>query len=295
MDPLSTRYRDLILRMVKESSQSMEISSEDMYIPGNPKILPYIDQIIDENIQAGSGIRSFENLEKLAELARGGASCLLLLEHYSNFDLPVFSYLLRKHSPAGVAIEKDVVAVAGIKLSQTDPIISAFAEGYSRLVIYPSRSLEIIKNNIKDPKELVAEMMRGSSINRTAMKTLATLKHQGKFVLVFPAGTRFRPWDPSSKRGVREMDSYLKSFDYMCLVAISGNMLRVNPEGIMREDLICPDRVIYEVSEPLRCDEFRDNAKHHKHFGEDKKQAIVDSLMASLEAMHDKLEQSVES
>jgi hypothetical protein len=281
--------------MVKESSQSMEINSEDMYIPGNPKILPFIDQIIDENIQAGSGIRSFENLEKLADLARGGASCLLLLEHYSNFDLPVFSYLLRKHSAAGADIEKDIVAVAGIKLSQTDPIISAFAEGYSRLVIYPSRSLEIIKNNIKDPKELVAEMMRGSSINRTAMKTLGTLKHQGKFVLVFPAGTRFRPWDPSSKRGVREMDSYLKSFDYMCLVAVSGNMLRINPEGIMREDLICPDRVLYDISEPLHCGEFRDNAKHHKHFGEDKKQAIVDSLMASLEAMHEKLEKSVES
>jgi glycerol-3-phosphate O-acyltransferase len=186
------------------------------------------------------------------------------------------------------------VAVAGIKLSQTDPIISAFAEGYSRLVIYPSRSLEIIKNNIKDPKELVAEMMRGSSINRTAMKTLSTLKHQGKLVLVFPAGTRFRPWDPSSKRGVREIDSYLKSFDYMCLVAVKGNLLRINPEGIMREDLICPDRVLYDISEPLRCDEFRDSAKHHKHFGEDKKQAIVDSLMASLEAMHDKLETSVE-
>ena len=276
--------------MLKESQQSMEVTADTVYIPGNPRIKPFIDKAIDENLLPGSGIRSFGNLEKLAELCKGGASCLLLLEHYSNFDLPVFSYLLRKQGAAGETMEADTVAVAGIKLSQTDPIITAFAEGYSRLVIYPSRSLEIIKKNITDPKELVSEMMRGNSINRAAMKTLAELKKNGKFILVFPAGTRYRPWDPSSKRGVREIDSYLKSFDYMCLISINGSILRISPDGDMREDILCKDTVVYDVSEPIPCEAFREEAKHAKHFGEDKKQVIVDALMARLEAMHEAVE-----
>lgn len=295
MEPISARYRDTIMKMVKHSKRNLAISSEDVYQPGNEAILPFIDSIIEENLEPGSEIRAFANLERLLELAASGKSCLLLLEHYSNFDLPVFSYLLRKAGPSGVRIAEALVVIAGIKLSETDPVVTAFTEAYSRLVIYPSRSLEIIKENIKDPKELVAEMMKGASINRAAMKSLNELKTAGKLVLVFPAGTRFRPWDPSTKRGVREIDSYLKSFDYMCLVSINGNILRINPQGEMLEDLICRDRVAYDVSPPLDCGEFRERAKHAKHFGDDKKQAIVDALMASLESMHDAVEQSLKS
>ena len=295
MEPISARYRETIMKMIKCSKRELAITTDDVYQPGNADILPFIDSIIEENLEKGSGIHDLPNLERLLELADSGKSCLLLLEHYSNFDLPVFSYLLRKAGPAGTRIAGALVAIAGIKLSETDPVVTAFTEAYSRLVIYPSRSLEIIKANLKDPKELVAEMMKSSSINRAAMKSLGELKVSGKLVLVFPSGTRYRPWDPSTKRGVREIDSYLKSFDYMCMVSINGNILRINPEGAMKEDLICRDTVVYDVSPPIECAGFREKAKQAKHFGDDRKQANVDALMAALEAMHEAMDRELQS
>lgn len=293
MEPISARYKETIMKMIKEATRTGAVSPDDLYQEANAQLLPYIDSIITDNILPGSEIRSMGNLEHLLSLAKSGQSCLLLLEHYSNFDLPAFSYLLRQAGPAGKEIADALVAIAGIKLSETDPVVSAFTEAYSRLVIYPSRYLEIIKEKIKDPKELVAELMKSATVNRTAMKTLGELKTQGKLVLVFPSGTRYRPWDPSTKRGVREIDSYLRSFDWMCTVSINGNILRINPEGEMKEDLICKDRVVFDVSPPMSCPEFRERVKHAKHFGDDKKQAIVDALMASLDAMHEAVDKDL--
>ena len=187
------------------------------------------------------------------------------------------------------------MAIAGIKLSATDPIVTTFAEAYSRLVIYPSRSVEALRHGMRDPKALAEEMFKSNSINRATMKALGELKTSGKLILVFPSGTRHRPWDPGTKRGVREIDSYLKSFDYMCLVSINGNILRINPEGEMHEDLICRDKVIIDASVPLSCGDFRDAAKKGTPLGEDRKQAIVDALMARLEEMHLAIEASLKS
>ena len=292
MEPISHRYRDRILKMMALSRGESHVSEDNVYQPGNDGLLPFIDGVVAENLLPGSGIRHFERLVELLDTAKSGEPCLLLLEHYSNFDLPVFHYLLRQEGPRGVEAARALLAIAGIKLNESNPVVLAFTEAYSRLVIYPSRSIEIIKRNLKDPKELVAEVMRSTTVNRASLKALAALKTQGRLVLVFPAGTRFRPWDPSSKRGVREIDSYIKTFSKMCLVSINGNILRLNPDGEMEEDLVCQDRVIYDVSPVIDCGEFRDRMKkEHKH-REDKKQATVDGLMDILERMHEEVEKT---
>jgi len=292
MEPISHRYRDRILKMMALSRGESHVSEDNVYQPGNDGLLPFIDGVVAENLLPGSGIRHFERLVELLDTAKSGEPCLLLLEHYSNFDLPVFHYLLRQEGPRGVEAARALLAIAGIKLNESNPVVLAFTEAYSRLVIYPSRSIEIIKRNLKDPKELVAEVMRSTTVNRASLKALAALKTQGRLVLVFPAGTRFRPWDPSSKRGVREIDSYIKTFSKMCLVSINGNILRLNPDGEMEEDLVCQDRVVYDVSPMMDCHEFRDRMKkEHKH-REDKKQAAVDGLMDILERMHEEVEKT---
>ncbi|MFH2114888.1 MAG: 1-acyl-sn-glycerol-3-phosphate acyltransferase [Spirochaetota bacterium] len=295
MEPISARYRETIIKAIKHSRGQQTVTPDNVYQPGNTTIVPFINAIIDENLEPDSTIRSMENLIKLAELSASGKSCLLLLEHYSNFDLPVFIHLLRKAGPEGIRIADSIVAIAGIKLSATDPIVTTFAEAYSRLVIYPSRSVEALKQGMRDPKTLAEEMLKSNAINRATMKALGELKISGKLILVFPSGTRHRPWDPGTKRGVREIDSYLKSFDYMCLVSINGNILRINPEGEMHEDLICHDTVIIDTSAPLACTEFREAAKKDTGFGEDRKQAIVDALMKRLEEMHLSVEASLKS
>jgi hypothetical protein len=292
MEPVSHKYRDRIMKMLSLSRGESHVSEHNTYQPGNKDLLPYIDGVVEEHLLPGSEIRHLDHLFELLDAAQKGESCLLLVEHYSNFDLPVLHYLLRKAGPRGIEAADALIAIAGIKLNEANPVVLAFTEAYSRVVIYPSRSIEIIKRNLKDPKELVAEVMRSSSVNRAAMKGLAELKTQGKLVLVFPAGTRFRPWDPSSKKGVREIDSYVKSFSRMCLISVNGNILRLNPEGEMEEDLLCQDRMVYDVSPVIACGDFRDHVKKEHRLREDKKQAIVDELMSILDRMHEEVEKN---
>jgi len=287
MELITHKYKEMIVQMVKKSRSTMEVSHEDVYQEGNKDILPIIDTMIGDHLLPGSEIRGWENLDALMSAAESGKSCMLLVEHYSNFDLPVLHYLLRKRGQRGQAIADALIAIAGIKLNESNPVVLAFTEAYSRIVIYPSRSLESMQKGKHDPRDLVAEMVKSATINRAAMKTLAEKKKSGKIILVFPAGTRFRPWEPNTKRGVREIDSYLKSFDCMVLMSVNGSILRINPDGEMQEDLVEKDRVVYDVSPVELCDDFREAIKHAVHFGDDRKQAIVDAIMRRLEAMHE--------
>ncbi len=288
MEAISRKYRDRIMRMMAASRGQAVVSDKNVYQQANLDILPIIDSMISENLLPGSEIRGLEHLEELHAAARAGEPCLLLLEHYSNFDLPVFHYLLRQAGPRGAEVADALMAIAGIKLNESNPVVLAFTEAYTRLVIYPSRSIEIIKENLKDPKELLAEMMKSTTVNLASMRALSHLKKEGKLVLVFPSGTRYRPWDPSTKRGVREIDSYIKTFSKMVLVAINGNILRLKGEGAgMEDDMICEDRVVYTASPVIDCGEFRDEVKHLHRMVEDRKQARVDEIMARLDRLHE--------
>jgi glycerol-3-phosphate O-acyltransferase len=227
-----------------------------------------------------------EYLKDLYEKAQEGKSCLVLMEHYSNLDLPVLSYLLRKEASPGKDIANVLVAIAGMKLNEENPVVAAFARAYTRIIIYPSRSFQGL-----DPEKDRNEIIRGNAINRAAMKALMELKNQGKIILVFPSGTRYRPWDPSSKKGVREIDSYIRAFDYMCPMALNGSLLQVSKQSML-DDPVMHD-VIRMTAGPVRsCAEFRDTARAKAEAGgvEDKKQAVADEVMLLLEEMHNQVE-----
>jgi glycerol-3-phosphate O-acyltransferase len=290
MDTIKSKYAHLISEIIAHVPQNTHVSEENVYQQGIVAILPYIDTIIHDYIDDCSDIEGIENLASLHAHAKRSESCLMLMEHYSNFDLPVFHYLLRRSGPEGEEIASDIVAIAGIKLNEENLAVHAFARAYSRIVIYPSRSMQIIKEKYKDPKELYQEIKRSISINHAAMKALSAAKENGKVILVFPSGTRYRPWDPSSKRGVREIASYIKSFSKFCLVSVNGNILRINPSGDMEDDILQKDRVIYNVSPVHDSKEFLASVKYDLHFRDDKKQAIVDTIMDLLEAMHKETE-----
>jgi glycerol-3-phosphate O-acyltransferase len=293
-ETIKSKYARLVGELIARVPQEAQVSELNVYQEGIVSILPYIDTIIRDYLDDCSAIEGSENLEALYAHAQKGESTLILMEHYSNFDLPVFHYLLRKldaHGDAsGESIASSIAAIAGIKLNEENPAVHAFARAYTRIVIYPSRSLQIIKEKFKDPKELYQEMRRSISINHAAMKALEGAKRSGKMILVFPAGTRYRPWDPSSKRGVREIASYIKSFSKFCLVSVNGNILRLNPSGAMEDDILQKDRVIYSVSPVHDSREFLQSVRYDLHFGDDKKQAIVDTIMDLLDAMHKETE-----
>jgi hypothetical protein len=285
-EPISVRYRDAIRRMLGLSQGSADVDKGHVYLQANLSIRALIDPILQENLAEGSELRDAAHLFELHRLAREGRAVLILSEHYSNADLPAFIYFLSRLGDEGRAAAEAVVAMAGIKLHEENLLIRVLTEAYARIFIYPRRSLEIIRSKIKEPHDLVLEVLKSNSVNRAAMKALAGVKTQGKMVLVYPAGTRFRPWDSGTKRGVREIDSYIKTFDFMVFVSINGNILRINPAGEMSEDLIVRDKLVMTVSPVIACREFRSAIKHEAAFREDKKQMVADEVMKKLEELH---------
>jgi glycerol-3-phosphate O-acyltransferase len=288
METLNTGFREQIKQVVSLAKSSTLITEQNVYQEGADDILPFLDYVVESLVLPGSGVDGMEHLEDLLSKAEAGKSCLLLPEHYSNLDLSLFSYLVRKEGGRGVDIARSVIAVAGMKLNEASPVVSAFASAYTRIVIYPSRSLQSL-----DAEKDRAEIIRSNAINRAAMKALMEKKTKGKIILLFPSGTRYRPGDPSTKQGVREIDSYIKSFDYMCPLAINGEVLHVRP-GDMMDDFVSKDLVRLCAGPVLSCAEFRNKIRADaeeraaKTGGEveDKKQAVADAIMALLEEMH---------
>jgi glycerol-3-phosphate O-acyltransferase len=282
MDTLTTKFGDQIKRALSLTKVSTTINEHNVYQEGQDDILPILDEMVEALILPGSGIDGMENLNELYAKAESGKSCLLLLEHYSNLDLSIFHYLVRRAGGCGEGIGKALTAIAGMKLNEDNPVVAAFASAYTRIVICPSRSLQVL-----DAEKDRAEIIRLNSINRAALKILNDLKVKGKIVLVFPSGTRYRSWDPSTKKGVREIDSYIRIFDYMCNVAINGQLLHVQQTDMMN-DIVSNDLIRVTAGPVHSCAEFRDKARAAAEANgiEDKKQAAVDAIMAELEALH---------
>jgi glycerol-3-phosphate O-acyltransferase len=89
------------------------------------------------------------------------------------------------------------------------------------------------------------------------------------------------------------MDSYIKSFDYFCPVAINGLVLDTRG-GDMLEDCVSKDVLVYTAGEMRSCADFRAGAKQKALAAgaADMKQAVVDELMKMLDVMHEAAELS---
>jgi glycerol-3-phosphate O-acyltransferase len=208
------------------------------------------------------------------------------MEHYSNFDIPCFYELLERGTEEMQRVAESIVSVAGVKLNETSKLVLAFTEIFTRVVLYPARSF----GSITDPRQLREAEKRRARINIAAMKMLNALRKQGRLILVFPSGTRYRPWDPSTGRGLREMDTYLKFYSYVVTVAVNGNCLLPNPNDCMDEDFVARDVMIYTVSPVRKTSEFRREALRGRSHIEDPKQHVADNVMASLRRLHDRTE-----
>ena len=281
-DTLATAFGAQIKKALSITKVATVVTEQNVFQEGDMNILPILDEMAESLMLPGSGVDGMENLEELLAKAESGKSCLLLLEHYSNFDLSIFSLLVRKAGGRGADIAKALIAIAGMKLNEDNPGVAAFASAYTRIVICPSRSLLDL-----DAEKNRAEIIRINGINRAAMKALNEEKVKGRLILVFPSGTRYRPWDPSTKKGVREIDAYIRSFEYLCCVALNGQILHVQQTDMLN-DAVAKDLLLVSAGPVQSCAEFRSNARAAAEAAgiEDKKQAAVDAIMAELEKLH---------
>lgn len=263
-----------------------EFRPDNVYQEGSPPNKEIIGQFADRYMLPGSRIENIGALRELHSRCRAGESCLILAEHYSNFDFPIFYRLIENDNRLGQVIAKSLLPIRGMKLSESSPMTAIFTRSFDTIIIYPSRSLD----SIEDPKEIAAIRKISIPINQAAMREMINRKHNGRIILVFPAGTRYRPWDPSSRKGVREIHSYLKTFDNVIFLAINGNALPPDASGDMTQDQVVEDLMILSCSDIVRGREFRKTAEESTPEGKDPKQHIVDRVMFELEAINNRVE-----
>jgi glycerol-3-phosphate O-acyltransferase len=285
---LGVRYRHLFPELKRLSRAENVITEENVFQPANKDIRKILDTMCGECLRKDSEFRNLSHAADFLAKIKEGKKGIILMEHYSNFDLPGIMYLLDRAGPEGKELASRIVAIAGLKLNEDNPYVSAFAEAYTRIIIYPSRSLQ----SITDPEEYQKEDKRSRMINLASMRALDRVRKEGNAVLVFPSGTRFRPGKPETRRGVREIDSYIRLSDVMMLVSINGNCLRFSedPKDMMG-DVTFEDRLIMTASPVYECSAFREEAKEWAgDTVEDKKQLVVDYVMNRLEIMHEENE-----
>ena len=292
---LKEKFGDLFAEMVAHSKAAAKIDETKVYEEANPEMRKYMFKLLDDTFSADSGLGNLENFKDFYEkVVKQGKSGLILMEHYTNLDLPAIIYLLQKvGEPWADDFASRIVAVAGMKLNEASAGVRAFTEGFTRVVIYPTRSLNAVEAKGISQEELKAEEQKARKINFAAMRAMDACKKRGQMILVFPSGTRYRPGKPETKRGLREIDSYLRLFDYMILVGINGNCLRINPDNPddMLEDILEPGKVTLTAHPVLDCKKFREDVLSSLPADEsDPKQKTVDQVMQILDEIHNQVE-----
>lgn len=288
-------YGKYFQEMMQYSKAPAKIDNTNVYQEANKDLTKYMEIILSENFLPGSGLGNVENFKAFYDaVSKEGKRGLILMEHYTNLDLPAIIYLLKIY---GEEWSKDfsekIVAVAGMKLNEASPAVRIWTEGFTRVVIYPTRSLDKLDGTDISEEEKKAEEKKARTINLAAMRAMDDCKKRGQVVLVFPSGTRYRPGHPETKKGLREIDSYLRLFDIVLPVAINGNCLRINPEcpDEMLNDLVEKDKVILTAGKVIDCKEYRKSVLDNLPADEpDPKQKTIDGIMDILQNLHDQVE-----
>ncbi|WP_027728098.1 glycerol-3-phosphate acyltransferase [Treponema sp. C6A8] len=294
---LKEKYGSVFAEIMKLSKAAAKIDETKVYEEANLDSRKYMYKLLDDNFKPDSGLGNIENFKAFYDaVTKEGKSGLILMEHYTNLDLPAILYLLEKQGePWAKDFASRIVAVAGMKLNEASPAVRAFTEGFTRVVIYPTRSLNALEDKKVSEEELAAEEQRARKINFAAMRAMDGCKKRGQVILVFPSGTRYRPGKPETKRGLREIDSYLRLFDCMILVSINGNALRINPESPddMLSDICEQDTVTLTASPVINCKQFRNEVLAKVPADDpDPKQKTIDHVMEVLDEIHNQVEAS---
>ena len=288
------KYADMFKALANLSVAAAKIDETNVYQKENPQTRKFMDRLVAENMAEGSRLEGKENFRAFLDAVKSGKHGLILMEHYSNTDLPALCYLLEHDlGEEGKDLLKRIVAIAGMKLNEANPLVRAFAESFTRVVIYPTRSLTKAEENAQSEQEKIEEEKRARTINLAAMRAMDKCKRDGEVILVFPSGTRYRPGHPETKRGLREIDSYLRMFDVMILVTINGSALTIdmnNPDDMLA-DLVEPAVQIFGASPLIECKSFRKEYMATLPADDpDPKQKMIDHVMELFDDQHERIE-----
>ncbi len=279
------KFAPIIQNMIKSSRYAQDIE-ENALQPYNEKNQKSVMSIVEEILHPQSAIINLEHLEKLSRLLEAGKSCLLLPEHFSNFDYPGLFYLSQQHSSIAPMFQK-LICMAASKLNTESKVVLAFSEAFNRIMIYPAREKE--KAQEEQAKE---EQQKLELLTQRGLKKMLECKNKGHAILMFPAGTRYRPNKPESRHALQQVASFIKQFDYFCLIGIAGNTLVVNPNNAMAQDIVRKDTIVYFVDEVQNSKEFLKTLQEESPDlpAAEFKNHVAQNITQSLMELHEKAE-----
>ena len=91
---LKERYGESFKKLASLSVAAAKIDSTNVYQEENPTTRKIMDALVEDNTLPESHLEGTENFEKFYDEVCAGKRGLILMEHYSNTDLPAFCKIL---------------------------------------------------------------------------------------------------------------------------------------------------------------------------------------------------------
>ncbi len=255
LEQLYIKRKEKITQMIQSMQYSQTLNATKVFEPYNPKNRELVYEIVEDYIYPKSTIVHPEHLETLLQLAKEGKSCIIMSEHYSNFDSIGLYCIIRQKYPTLIPLFENLIFLAASKLNTEHKAVLAFSESMSRLIIHQARAQQ--ENIPQDEATLLASLAKNS------FQKMQELKNEGNIIFMFPSGTRFRENDKNSRQAIEQTASFLKRFDYVCFLGIKGNVLTVNASTKMSVDELQMDTLVYHVDAPQKCSEVLEKAQQY--------------------------------
>lgn len=263
-----------------------EINSTNVYRAGIPEFRKIICDVAEGLMLPGSGLRNAEQFIELYQRAKRSESCLIMMEHFSNFDFPAIVRFFEKHPDLGPDAADALLPIQAYKLTSGNRATPVLSAAFSTITIYPSRHID----QIEDPEELKRVRAISTPMNLAAIGEMTRRKYKGRIILVFPAGTRYRPWAPESKKAVREAESYLRVFQNVLFVSINGFCLVPSQDENMENDAVQKSVVLMTGSEIYNGKEVRHSFLPSDEEILDKKKVkelVCEGIMGKINELHE--------
>lgn len=220
-DNLENTFADLFRKMIAQSEAHLdtEITAENVFQPALKINRPFFAEICSKLMQPGSDIVGIEHLLQLAGLAKNGESCLICAQHVSNFDVPNLYTLMNRVGKNALDCFDRMIFIAGRKLNEDSKVVKMLTEMFNRVILSPKSYLDSLTPEEADKRKTAKK------INIAAQRKLRQLRREGHIVLLYPTGTRTRSDIPETARALEETGAYLRMFDNLCFMNVSGNTL----------------------------------------------------------------------
>lgn len=272
---MHNEFLNLVKQMGEQRAESayehLKISADNVFHPAALENREIFKNFLDQLILDGSSIKGKENLSKFYENFKAGKSSLILAEHKSNFDVPIFYAMMYDQEELFKKIFEDIVFIAGRKLNEDTVFVKLMAEQFNRVIVVP-------KSEVSDEDE--EDSQKAMQINLATQRFIRSNRSNYIF-LVYPTGTRSKAWDRSTYKGIREAFNYLKNFDQFILMSVNGNCM-VPAQTQMSKEVPRADKIEIVFSEVYNSKEWVKEQKAQFSEASEKddfKQYSIDKIM----------------